>query len=148
MNSKQAIEIMRKNPKVLYARNEWGNMAMKVRAEYDPYKAGRLNIGKADMMQAVKAIQDGVAVGVYREENKQVPVLLCSERPQEMNVEQLGDLPIWNGMNTAPLAQVSGPISLDWEYPLVRTYDRKLSMAAQCDVKPGYTMKEVYDEVR
>ena len=70
MNSKQAIEIMRKNPKVLYARNEWGNMAMKVRAEYDPYKAGRLNIGKADMMQAVKAIQDGVAVGVYREENK------------------------------------------------------------------------------
>ena len=34
MNSKQAIEIMRKNPKVLYARNEWGNMAMKVRAEY------------------------------------------------------------------------------------------------------------------
>lgn len=131
-----------------YARNEWGNMAMKVRAEYDPYKAGRLNIGKADMMQAVKAIQDGVAVGVYREENKQVPVLLCSERPQEMNVEQLGDLPIWNGMNTAPLAQVSGPISLDWEYPLVRTYDRKLSMAAQCDVKPGYTMKEVYDEVR
>ena len=65
-----------------------------------------------------------------------------------MNIEQLGDLPIWNGMNTAPLAQVSGPISLDWEYPLVRTYDRKLSMAAQCDVKPGYTMKEVYDEVR
>lgn len=146
--TQQAIEIMRKNPKVLYARNEWGNMAMKVRTEYDPYKAGRLNIGKADMMQAVKATQDGVAVGVYREENKQVPVLLCSERPQEMNVEQLGDLPIWNGMNTAPLAQVSGPISLDWEYPLVRTYDRKLSMAAQCDVKPGYTMKEVYDEVR
>ena len=42
-----AIGIMRKNPKVLNARNEWENMAMMIKAGYDPVKAGRLNIGRS-----------------------------------------------------------------------------------------------------
>lgn len=89
-----AIGIMRKNPKVLNARNEWGNMAMMIKAGYDPVKA------------------------------------------------------IWNGSNSAPLGQVTDGINIAWEYPLVRTYNRQLSMAAQCDVKRGHTMKEVHAEIR
>lgn len=45
-------------------------------------------------------------------------------------MESVEDLPIWNGRNSAPLGQVADGIGLAWEYPLVRTYDRKLSMAA------------------
>ena len=63
-------------------------------------------------------------------------------------MESVEDLPIWNGRNSAPLGQVANSIGLAWEYPLVRTYDRKLSMAAQCDVKRGHTMKEVHSEIR
>ena len=62
-----AIEIMKKNPKVLNARNEWGNMAMVIEAGYDPVKAGMLNIGRADMMNAVKSVYDGTTIGVYRD---------------------------------------------------------------------------------
>ena len=36
----QAIEIMRRNPKVADARNEWGNMSLMIRPVYDPVKAG------------------------------------------------------------------------------------------------------------
>lgn len=71
-----AIDIMRRNPKVMNARNEWGNKAMLVRAAYDPVKAGRLNLGKADLMTAVKSTNDGTPVGIYRDGDKQVPVLL------------------------------------------------------------------------
>ena len=60
-----ALEIMRKNPKVLNARNEWGNMALMIKADYDPVKAGRLNVGRHDMMNAVKAaVPANVAVGL------------------------------------------------------------------------------------
>lgn len=74
-----ALEIMRKNPKVLNARNEWGNMALMIKADYDPVKAGRLNVGRHDMMNAVKAVNDGTAVGVYRDRDKKVPVLLHTD---------------------------------------------------------------------
>lgn len=125
-----ALEIMRKNPKVLNARNEWGNMALMIKADYDPVKAGRLNVGRHDMMNAVKAVNEGTAVGVYRDRDKKVPVLLHTDVKGSWDMESVEDLPIWNGRNSAPLGQVANGIGLAWEYPLVRTYDRKLSMAA------------------
>lgn len=143
-----ALEIMRKNPKVLNARNEWGNMALMIKADYDSVKAGRLNVGRHDMMNAVKAVNDGTAVGIYRDRDKKVPVLLHTDVKGSWDMESVEDLPIWNGRNSAPLGQVANGIGLAWEYPLVRTYDRKLSMAAQCDVKQGHTMKEVHSEIR
>lgn len=125
-----ALEIMRKNPKVLNARNEWGNMALMIKADYDPVKAGRLNVGRHDMMNAVKAVNDGTAVGVYRDRDKKVPVLLHTDVKGSWDMESVEDLPIWNGRNSASLGQVANGIGLAWEYPLVCTYDRKLSMAA------------------
>lgn len=143
-----ALGVMHNNVKVANARNEWGNMAMIIRADYDPLKSGRLNIGKNNMVEAMKSLGDGVAVGVYRDDEKKVPVLLRSAVSQDMDLQQLGDFSVWNGLNSAPLAQVTGDIRLDWEFPLVKTYNRRLSMAAMCDVKPDYTMKEVHKEIR
>ena len=143
-----AIDIMRRNPKVMNARNEWGNKAMLVRAAYDPVKAGRLNLGKADLMTAVKSTNDGTPVGIYRNGDKQVPVLLRTVGGGQLSQAALEDLPVWNGRNSAPLAQVTDSIGIGWEWPLVKTYNRRLSMAAQCDVQPGHTMKEVHGEIR
>lgn len=143
-----AIDIMRRNPKVMNARNEWGNKAMLVRAAYDPVKAGRLNLGKADLMTAVKSTNDGTPVGIYRDGDKQVPVLLRTVGGGQLSQAALEDLPVWNGRNSVPLAQVTDSIVIGWEWPLVKTYNRRLSMAAQCDVQPGHTMKEVHGEIR
>ena len=143
-----AIDIMRRNPKVMNARNEWGNKAMLVRAAYDPVKAGRLNLGKADLMTAVKSTNDGTPVGIYRDGDKQVPVLLRTVGGGQLSQAALEDLPVWNGRNSVPLAQVTDSIGIGWEWPLVKTYNRRLSMAAQCDVQLGHTMKEVHGEIR
>lgn len=143
-----ALGIMRKNPKTLNPRNEWGNMSMKMQVEYDPVKVGRLNMGRSDMMTAVKSLNDGAQIGIYHDNNKKVPVLLHNIPGDNFNQESLEDLPVWNGRQSAPLAQLTEDISLGWEYPLIKTYNRQLSMAAQCDVKPQYTMIEVLNEIK
>lgn len=144
----QAIEIMRRNPKVADARNEWGNMALMLRPVYDPVKAGELGITKAQMMQSVKSISDGVPVGIYRDNEKKVPVLLKSEGYDITNAASLGNFSVWNGERSAPLSQVTERIETTWEFPQMRTYNRQLSMAAMCGVKPGHTMAEVHGEIR
>lgn len=144
----QAIEIMRRNPKVADARNEWGNMALMLRPVYDPVKAGELGITKAQMMQSVKSISDGVPVGIYRNNEKKVPVLLKSERYDITDAASLGNFSVWNGERSAPLSQVTERIETTWEFPQMRTYNRQLSMAAMCGVKPGHTMAEVHGEIR
>ncbi len=143
-----AIEIMRANPKVAAARNEWGSMTPVIRPVYSPLKAGALGITKAQMMEAVKSINDGLPVGVYRDNEKQVPVLLKSGADYRPDAGSLGDFPVWNGERSAPLSQVTERIETVWEYPQVRTYNRQLSMAAMCGVKPGHTMSEVHGEIR
>lgn len=144
----QAIEIMRRNPKVADARNEWGNMAMMIRPVYDPVKAGALGITKASMMESVKSINDGLPVGIYRDDEKKVPVLLKSGDVDITDANALGDFSIWNGNKSAPLSQVTEQIETSWEFPQIRTYNRQLSMAAMCGVKSGYTMAEVHGEIR
>ena len=144
----QAIEIMRRNPKVADARNEWGNMALMLRPVYDPVKAGELGITKARMMQSVKSISDGVPVGIYRDNEKKVPVLLKSEGYDITDAASLGNFSVWNGERSAPLSQVTERIETTWEFPQMRTYNRQLSMAAMCGVKPGHTMAEVHGEIR
>ena len=144
----QAIEIMRRNPKVADARNEWGNMALMLRPVYDPVKAGELGITKAQMMQSVKSISDGVPVGIYRDNEKKVPVLLKSEGYDITDAASLGNFSVWNGERSAPVAHVTQRIETTWEFPQMRTYNRQLSMAAMCGVKPGHTMAEVHGEIR
>ena len=144
----QAIEIMRRNPKVADARNEWGNMALMLRPVYDPVKAGELGITKAQMMQSVKSISDGVPVGIYRDNEKKVPVLLKSEGYDITDAASLGNFSVWNGERSAPLSQVTERIETTWEFPQMRTYNRQLSMAAMCGVIPGHTMAEVHGEIR
>lgn len=144
----QAIEIMRRNPKVADARNEWGNMSLMIRPVYDPVKAGELGITKAQMMQSVKSLNDGTAVGIYRDAEKKVPVLLKSEGYDITDAAALGNFSVWNGERSAPLSQVTERIETGWEFPQIRTYNRQLSMAAMCGVKSGHTMAEVHGEIR
>lgn len=144
----KATEIMRRNPKVADARNEWGNMALMLRPVYDPVKAGELGITKAQMMQSVKSISDGTPVGIYRDNEKKVPVLLKSEGYDITDEHSLGNFYVWNGERSAPLSQVTERIETTWEFPQMRTYNRQLSMAALCGVQPGHTMAEVHGEIR
>lgn len=144
----EAIAVMRHNPKVADARNEWGNMALMLRPVYDPVKAGVLGITKASMMESVRSINDGMPIGIYRDNEKKVPVLLKSEGVDITDSRSLGDFSIWNGERSAPLSQVTEQIETTWEFPQIRTYNRQLSMAAMCGVKSGYTMAEVHNEIR
>lgn len=143
-----ATKIMRRNPKAADIRNEWGNMTLVIRPVYDPVKAGALGITKAQMMQSVKSISDGLPVGIYRDDERKVPVLLKSENADITGVRSLENFSVWNGEHSAPLSQVTKGVETDWEWPQIRTYNRQLSMAAMCGVQPGYTMAEVHGEIR
>ncbi|MEG1464567.1 MAG: efflux RND transporter permease subunit [Mucinivorans sp.] len=143
-----AIEIMRANENVCDARNEWGNMSMVISPVYDPVKAGSLGVTKSSMMESVKSINDGLSVGIYRDNEKKVPLVLRSSGQQIEDPNSLGDFSVWNGEQSAPLSQLVERIETTWEYPQVRTYNRNLSMAAMCGVNPGHTMAEVHGQIR
>lgn len=143
-----AIEVMRRNPNTSNSRNEWGNMTMVIKPIYDPVKAGAVAITKSSMMESVKSINDGIVVGIYRDNDNKVPVLLKSQISGDMGIDDLENFSVWNGLNSAPLGQITQRIETSWEYPIMKTYNRQLSMAAMCDVKAGHTMRDVHKQMQ
>ncbi|MGN0229787.1 MAG: efflux RND transporter permease subunit [Muribaculaceae bacterium] len=143
-----ATDIMQRNSKTADVRNEWGNMTIVMRPVYDPMKAGATGITKAQMMQSVKSISDGIPLAIYRDRERQVPVVLKTANADISDANALANFPVWKGYNSAPLSQVTEGIVTDWEWPQIRTYNRQLSMAAMCGVQPGHTMAEVHGEIR
>lgn len=142
-----ALEVMRSNPKTANVRNQWGNMTMLVRPVYDPLKAGVVGTSKATMMESIKSLSDGLPVGVYRDNEKKVPVLIKTDNTIS-TPDDLKNISVWNGVNSEPLAQLTKDIETTWEYPRINTYNRQLTMAAMCDVIPEATMFEVHAEIR
>ncbi|MGL5546349.1 MAG: efflux RND transporter permease subunit, partial [Tannerellaceae bacterium] len=125
------------------------NMSMMIKPVYDPVKAGKMGVTKASMMESMRSLTDGVPVGVYRDNEKQVPVLIKSEYVDgAIDMDMIKNLPVWNGSSSVPLSQVTSSIETSWEFPQVRTYNRQLSMAAMCGVREDATMSEVHSEIR
>lgn len=143
-----AVAIMDKNPHVADARNEWRNQAMVLKPVYSPLKAGVTGVSKSGMMESVKSVSDGLTVGVYRDDDKKVPIVLRTVTDENMSQSDLANYPVWNGKGSAPLAQLTDSISLSWEWPVVMTYNRELSMAAMCGVTEGHTMSEVHSQIK
>lgn len=142
-----ALKIMYDNPKTANARNQWGNMTMLVKPVYDPLKAGVVGTSKSTMMESIKSLSDGLPVGVYRDNEKKVPVLIKTDNTVS-TPDDLQNISVWNGVNSEPLAQLTKDIETTWEYPRINTYNRQLTMAAMCDVIPEATMFEVHAEIR
>lgn len=143
-----ALNVMRKNPKVADARNEWDSRTLAIEPVYDPLKSGRAHLTKANMMESVKSMSDGLPIGIYRDNEKKVPVVLTTETNMDNGLEGLANQYVWNGTNSAPLSQITQDVRVKWTYPTVRTYDRQLSMAAMCNPVDGVTMSELHKEIR
>ena len=83
-----------------------------IRPVYDPVKAGALGITKSAMMESVKSINDGLTVGVYRDNEKRSPVQL---KPQVLisQMQDWGDFSLY-GTGRIPPHYHKSPKILRW----------------------------------
>ncbi|MBI9062270.1 MAG: efflux RND transporter permease subunit [Marinilabiliaceae bacterium] len=141
--------IMNKNPKVMMPRNEWRNRVMVWVPEFDQNKARRVNTNRGQIAQTLAAYSDGAAIGVYRERDKQIPVMLKIDTDEVSNMDELENVPVLGAnAQSIPLSRLTRNQGIKWEYPMIKRYNRERSMAAQCDAAPGYTNSEVLKELR
>ena len=123
-------------------------MTMVIQPSYDPLKAGLQGLSKSTMVESVKAINDGYPVGIFRDNDKKVPVVLKTQIANNPSIEDINNVTVWNGKKSSPLSQSVKDVKLNWEYPKINTYNRQLSMAAMCDATSNSTMAEVHSQIR
>ncbi|HME99027.1 MAG TPA: efflux RND transporter permease subunit, partial [Terriglobia bacterium] len=130
----EAKEIIAASPQTKVARTDWRQRVPTIVAEYDITNGRWTNVDRKSIADATRRAFDGVAVGIYRQQDKLLPIVLRAvDSEREEAAAALPNLQVSRplGGSTIPLGQVTRDIRLGWEDPLIWRWDRRRAVTVQ-----------------
>ena len=146
--TQRAQEIARKNDMVMEVRNSWGNKVPVWKPLYSQEKGLRLGITRQQMAYSLRSATNGVPVGEYREGDVFMPILLKDADRDSMNLNDIKTLPVYSAKGrSVKVEQVIDDFSLDYEYSVVKRYNRQRYMMMQCEPKRGANTMAAFSQL-
>lgn len=146
--TEQVMVVMRESEAVTDVRSSWGNKVPVWEPVYSQERGQRLGITRQAVAYALKVATNGLPLGDYREKDLFMPILLKEESFDAGNIDQMRTLPVFspNG-TTVPLAQVVNDFNFDYNFSVIKRYNRERVMMAQADPKRGVNTKIAFNEI-
>ncbi|MBL7478424.1 efflux RND transporter permease subunit [Legionella bononiensis] len=131
----EAVAILKANPNTIDVRTDWRERVLQIVPLYQQERARWANISRLDLAQTLSRASDGIVVGLYREQDDLIPILL--RQPQSERDTAAIDLPLLQinsqvSTKTVPVSQVTDGIKLEWTDPIIWRWDRKRAVTVQC----------------
>ena len=147
--AEQALAIMEDDPAAKGVRNEWGNLVKVVRPELAEAQARRLGIDRPDLARYLSMAVEGAPVGVYRDRDELLPIMVRLPELERVDLENLGSVPIWSpaAQQMIPADQVVHRFGTAFENPNIWRRDRTTMLTLHADVKSGLP-SEMLDRVK
>ncbi len=147
----QIKEILRKSPLSREIRSEMRNPVQKLVPVYHQERGRWANITRQEVANATLRSYDGMQVGLYREEDDLIPILLRNVESERARVAGGGLVTLQVspkfGTQTVPLAQVTDGVHTEWEDPIIHRWQRRRAMTIQASPKYGETFPSLYADV-
>ena len=137
------VDVLEDEPMTAYTRTDWRQRVQKLVPVYNEERGRWAGVTRQDIAKTTKRAFDGRSVGLYREDDDLIPILLRhteQERQNVSNVPQLQVQPALARPSPVPLGQVTDHIITEWEDPIVRRRDRRRTIAVQANPVPGVTL--------
>lgn len=146
----KAKSIMQQEPGAVFVNDDWGNEIKTLLPVYSPVKAQRLNISKGAVASALSIATNGMPVGVFYENNTQMPVILKMNSGVQHNPSVIETIPVWGNysQSSTPLAQVIDSMAMQSEFYLIKRYNGERAIKVQCDPAHGLTAPTVLDRFK
>ncbi len=146
----QARTILEANPLVGYARTDWGARVQKVVPGYSQERGRWSGVTREDIAKTTKRAYDGIQVGLYRDQDDLIPIVLRHVEEERKNV---GGLPVLQVQpvlttNTIPLSQVTNTVFTEWEDPLIWRRNRQRTITVQARPILGVTAPTLQQSIR
>ncbi|QTA93152.1 efflux RND transporter permease subunit [Desulfonema magnum] len=137
--SDQAQAIMRGDPMSKDIRDNWRQRVKVIRPEFAEAQARRVGISRSDLNQSLEMSFSGLSVGVYREENKLIPIVSRPPEGERINVDNVNDLQVGSPMTgkMVPISQLVSGDHIKWEDAIIHRQNRMRTITAECDPKIG-----------
>ena len=146
--TQRAQEIARKNDMVMEVRSSWGNKVPVWKPLYSQEKGLRLGITRQQVAYSLRSATNGVPLGEYREGDVFMPILLKDADRDSMNLNDIKTLPVYSAKGrSVKVEQVIDDFSLDYEYSVVKRYNRQRYMMMQCEPKRGANTMAAFSQL-
>lgn len=155
--TQRAQEIARNYDQVMEVRNSWGNKVPVWKPLYSQEKGLRLGITRQQVAYSLRSATNGVPLGEYREGDVFMPILLKDADKDSISLNDIKTLPVYSAKGrSVKVGQVIDDFSLDYEFNVVRRFNREPCMLMQCEPKRGantmaafsHLWKEVQEKIQ
>ena len=155
--TQRAQEIARNYDQVMEVRNSWGNKVPVWKPLYSQEKGLRLGITRQQVAYSLRSATNGVPLGEYREGDVFMRILLKDADKDSISLNDIKTLPVYSAKGrSVKVEQVIDDFSLDYEFNVVRRFNREPCMLMQCEPKRGantmaafsHLWKEVQEKIQ
>lgn len=145
----QAESIMYQAGNIKGIRTDWRQRVKLLQPQIAEDQASLNGIQRADIAQAMLQGFEGSQVGVYREQDLLLPIILRAPEEERTQVESMNDILLWSpaAQQMIPIRQVVSGFETTFEDAIIHKRNRKETLTVFGDPVTGPAM-EVFKQVR
>ena len=131
---------------IVAPRIDWREQELVLRPVYANDRAQEAGINRDDVTGILRFATDGIQAGVYREGERQIPIILRADPEDDL---ALTDFVIYSESAQAfvPFEQMTNGLRFDPQNTLLKRRDRVLTITVGADIAPGLTAAQVQSQV-
>ncbi len=147
--AEEATTILRESPLVSAHQTDWRQRTLRLVPEFDDAQARWTGVTREDVGSAMQQAFDGRSIGLFRDGEDFLPIMLRFAETARQDVGGLDVIPVRSSTATdaIPLAQVIDELAWHWEDPKIQRRDRRRTITVQANPVPGTTLPELHAAV-
>ncbi len=132
-------DIMAADPYAAAIRSDWRQQTLTLQPVLAEPQASRVGVTRREVSQALAATFEGIRVGLYRERDELIPIVLRGPGEERNGADQVRDVQVWSprAQRAVPLTQVVSDIDTTWQNALVLRRNRLPTLTVKCDPAAG-----------
>ncbi len=144
-----AQEIFESHSNTKSVRTDWRQRVKLLRPQLAEDRASLLGIGKTELAYAIRQAFEGQSVGVYREGDLLLPIIIRATERERNDFGQLESIHIWSpvAQRRVPLSQVISGTEIVFEDEILMRLNRKPTITVYADPIEG-TASALFEELR
>src|SRR5580692_1566142 len=140
----QAIDIVRQSPGIAVLRDDWSPDSPQMKIEIDPDRANLVGITNADVAISTSAAINGNPVGIYKEGNQNIPIVVRLRPQDRARLSQIENLYVNSSQENVKVPLLSVATLKDiLETARIRRREHFRTLSILCFPAPGVLASKV-----
>nr|WP_086939609.1 efflux RND transporter permease subunit [Thaumasiovibrio occultus] len=148
--AEQAKAMMLADSNLIAVQDDWRQQVPVVRPQFNESNMQQLGLTQQDVNAALAQALSGRSVGVFREGNDLIPIVVRAPEAERDNARVIENTEVFSSKTGTwiPLSQLVTNLDLVWQDAMIRRIDRVPTIMVQADPAPGVVTNDAFNTIK